>query len=87
MKFSAAISIMDFIFFRISSDIIPFASHPIFQFQWNDIFSKQLNRLGQLIKENDIRITMHPDQLVLINSRNPSIIDNSIKELDYQSGF
>jgi UV DNA damage endonuclease len=46
-------------FFRISSDIIPFASHPIFQFQWKDIFSKQLNRL----------------------------IDNSIKELDYQSGF
>ena len=30
---------------------------------------------------------MHPDQFVLINSPNPSIIDNSIKELDYQSGF
>lgn len=74
-------------FFRISSDIIPFASHPIFQFQWKDIFSKQLNQLGHLIKENDIRITMHPDQFVLINSPNPSIIDNSIKELDYQSGF
>jgi UV DNA damage endonuclease len=74
-------------FFRISSDIIPFASHPIFQIQWKDCFSRQLNELGHLIKENDIRISMHPDQFVLLNSPNPSIINNSIKELDYQSGF
>ena len=74
-------------FFRISSDIIPFASHPIFQFQWKDCFSKRLNELGNLIKENGIRISMHPDQFVLLNSYIPSIINNSIKELDYQSGF
>ncbi len=74
-------------FFRISSDIIPFASHPIFQFQWKRLFAKQLLQLGRLIKENDIRISMHPDQFVLLNSPNRSIIDNSIKELDYQSDF
>ena len=37
-------------FFRISSDIIPFASHPIFHFQWKDFFTKKLLQIGQLIK-------------------------------------
>lgn len=74
-------------FFRISSDIIPFASHPIFCFQWKDFFAKKILQIGQLIKENEIRISMHPDQFVLLNSPNPSIIDNSIRELEYQSSF
>lgn len=74
-------------FFRISSDIIPFASHPIFQFQWKMLFAEQLLHIGHLIKENDIRISMHPDQFVLLNSPIPSVVDNSIKELKYQSDF
>lgn len=74
-------------FFRISSDIIPFASHPIFKFQWREDFAKQIFDLGQLIKENEIRISMHPDQFVLLNSPNPLVVGNSIRELDYESGF
>ena len=74
-------------FFRISSDIIPFASHPIFQFHWKKCFARELFQIGKLIKKHEIRISMHPDQFVLLNSPNPSIVGNSIRELDYQSGF
>ncbi len=75
----------DFMFFRISSDIIPFASHPICKFDWKDYFKSDFIQIGQLIKKHDIRISMHPDQFVLINAKNQDIVTNSIKELEYHT--
>ena len=75
----------NFMFFRISSDIIPFASHPICKFDWKDYFKSELIQIGQLIKKHNIRISMHPDQFVLINAKNPDIVATSIKELEYHT--
>jgi len=77
----------NFMFFRISSDIIPFASHPICKFVWKEYFKLDLIRIGQLIKDHNIRISMHPDQFVLINAKSQDIVDNSIKELEYHTDF
>ena len=70
-------------FFRISSDLIPFASHEINQFDWQEYFKKDFQEVGNFIKENNFRISMHPDQFVLINSPNKEIVERSVKELDY----
>ncbi|HOW36747.1 MAG TPA: UV DNA damage repair endonuclease UvsE [Candidatus Pacearchaeota archaeon] len=70
-------------FFRISSDLIPFASHEINQFNWQEHFKKELQEIGDFIKENNFRISMHPDQFVLINSPNKEIVKRSIDELNY----
>ena len=75
----------NFMFFRISSDIIPFASHPICKFDWKDYFKSDFIQIGQLIKKHNIRISMHPDQFVLINAKNQDIVTNSIKELKYHT--
>lgn len=75
----------NFMFFRISSDIIPFASHPICKFDWKDYFKSELIQIGQLIKKHNIRISMHPDQFVLINAKNKDIVTTSIKELEYHT--
>jgi UV DNA damage endonuclease len=72
-------------FFRISSGIIPFASHPICKFNWKDYFKSDFTKIGQLIKKHNIRISMHPDQFVLINSKNQDIVANSVKELEYHT--
>jgi len=72
-------------FFRISSEMIPFASHSICKFDWKEYFRSDFIKIGRLIKENDIRISMHPDQFVLINAKNQDIINNSIKELEYHT--
>lgn len=71
------------LFFRISSDIIPFASHPICTFDWKNYFSNELKQIGEFIKQNNMRISMHPDQFVILNAKNQEIIDKSIKELMY----
>ena len=72
-------------FFRISSEIIPFASHSICKFDWKEYFRSDFIKIGRLIKENDIRISMHPDQFVLLNAKNKDIVNNSIKELEYHT--
>jgi len=72
-------------FFRITSDIIPFASHPICRFNWQDFFKTKFSGIGDFIKANDIRISMHPDQFTLINSLDMKVFENSYKELVYHA--
>jgi UV DNA damage endonuclease len=71
------------LFFRISSDLVPFASHPICKFNWIDHFKSEFKHLGEYIKTNNIRISMHPDQFVILNSSNEKVTHNSINELKY----
>lgn len=73
------------LFFRISSDIIPFASHPVCTFDWQREFGEEFCTLGEIIREHDMRISMHPDQFVLINALDPGIVERSVSELEYHA--
>ena len=72
-------------FFRIGSQIVPFASHPICKYNWQKHFNKQFKQIGEYVKKNNMRITMHPDQFVILNSKNKSIVKKSIKEIKYHA--
>lgn len=73
------------LFFRITSDLVPFAAHPICQFNWQECFRNKFELIGDFIREHDIRISMHPDQFVLINSIDKRIFENSLRELSYHA--
>jgi len=73
------------LFFRITSDLVPFASHPICRFNWQAYFNSKFRRIGTFIKANSIRISMHPDQFTLINSIDNSIFERSLSELVYHA--
>lgn len=70
-------------FFRITSDLIPFASHPIMKFNWQDHFNKKFAEIGQFIKSSQMRISMHPGQYTVLNSPRKEVYENSLKDLDY----
>jgi UV DNA damage endonuclease len=72
------------LFFRMSSDMVPFASHPVCTINWQLHFKGTLEKIGRYIKNNGLRISMHPDQFVVLNSPKPEIVQNSIAELAYQ---
>ena len=72
-----------FYFFRISSDLIPFASHPVCTFDWAGHFRGQFRKVGDFIKEHNIRISMHPDQFVVINALKDEVVESSVRELGY----
>lgn len=73
------------LFFRITSDLVPFASHPICSFNWQDYFKAKFREIGGFIRRNDIRISMHPDQFTLINALDNRVFKNSCKELSYHA--
>jgi UV DNA damage endonuclease len=72
-------------FFRITSELIPFASHPICDVKWQNIFKKDFARMGAYIKNNKMRISMHPGHFTIINSLRQEVIDKSIKDLEYHN--
>ncbi len=73
------------LFFRITSDLIPFASHPVCTFPWQKTFKKKLKAIGDFIKKHRMRVSMHPDQFVLINSLDEGIFQRSVAELRYHA--
>ncbi|MEM0382818.1 MAG: UV DNA damage repair endonuclease UvsE [Candidatus Anstonellales archaeon] len=75
----------DIKFFRLGSQFIPFASHDIFDFNWQDEFRDQLEELGEFIREHEFFITMHPGQYVVLNSKNQDVIRRSIRELEWHA--
>jgi UV DNA damage endonuclease len=72
-------------FFRISSDLVPFASHPINRFSWQKHFQDNFEEIGEFIIKNRMRISMHPDQFTLINSIRDEIFERSKSELMYHA--
>ena len=72
-------------FFRISSDLVPFASHPINTFNWQGHFQKKFEEIGEFIIKNRMRISIHPDQFTLINSIKEDIFERSKNELKYHA--
>ena len=71
--------------FRISSDVIPFGSHPINQVPWARILEPQFARLRAFIGEKRLRVSMHPGQYTVLNSLRPEVIESSIRDLEYHA--
>lgn len=73
------------LFFRITSDLIPFASHPVCTFPWQNTYQSTFEKLGGFIQKNQMRISMHPDQFIVLNSPRKEVVERSIAELMYHA--
>lgn len=72
--------------FRIGSGVIPLATHEITQgYDWRVIFKEQFDFLARYIQAAGIRITMHPDHFVVLNSPREDIYEKSVKDLQYHA--
>ncbi len=71
----------ELLFFRISSDLVPFAGHEICTFDWKKNFREKLTAIGRYIRNGDVRISMHPDQFTLLNSPKRDVVMKSISDL------
>ncbi|WP_260625704.1 UV DNA damage repair endonuclease UvsE [Hymenobacter sediminicola] len=75
------------LFFRISSGIVPFGSHPVNTFPWQSRFAPEFRAIGDYIKAHNMRVSLHPDQFVVLNSPSADIVQRSISELVYQGSM
>ena len=71
--------------FRITSDLIPFGSHPINTVPWWQILKSQFASLGEFIGNKRLRVSMHPGQFTILNSPRHEVVANSVKELEYHT--
>ena len=72
------------LFFRMGSGIVPFGSHAVNTFPWQTHFAADFRAIGDYIKANNLRVSFHPDQFVVLNSASADIVQRSIQELVYQ---
>lgn len=69
-------------FYRITSALVPLATHPeVTNWDYRKIFKRDFERLGSLIRENNIRVDTHPDEFNVINSIKEEVVLNSKRNL------
>lgn len=76
--------------FRINSQILPVKTHPehgydIDNFPNSAMLIQKFMECGDYARDHGIRTTFHPDQFVVLNSPREDVVENSIRELEYQT--
>jgi len=66
--------------YRLTSAFFPFADDEIGEAVLDEV-SDETKRVGARINEANLRLVLHPDQFVVLNSDSPHVIENSIKIL------
>jgi UV DNA damage endonuclease len=69
--------------FRMGQDLIPFASHPAFPYDWEAEHGEELRGVGELARDLGIRLSMHPGQYINPGSPTPEVVERSLWELRY----
>ncbi|KAM3418581.1 hypothetical protein BST61_g4557 [Cercospora zeina] len=70
-------------FFRLSSEMFPFASHPEYGYKLASFASEALAEAGRVIAQLGHRVTTHPGQFTQLGSPRQSVIDNALRDLEY----
>lgn len=70
-------------FYRLTSKLIPLSTHPEVLWEYEKYFSKELSRIGQIVKLSNMRIDFHPDQFNVINSVKDKVIEDTIRNLNH----
>ena len=73
---------------RISSPILPVATEATWKYFWSkpdviDYCEKNFIRCGNLARDKNVRLSMHPGQFTVLASDNPDIVERSVEEFEY----
>ena len=75
---------------RITSDMLSFYTHENYTDFWQDsntqsMLAKWFAPLGETARQNNVRLSFHPDQFVVLASDREEVVNNSIKEFEYHA--
>lgn len=73
--------------FRISSEIIPLATHPVLTVLWPKVFALELMQIGDFIKSNQLRVSMHVSHFTVLNSPIEKVAKQAIQDIEYHALF
>ena len=76
--------------FRVNSQIPPIKTHPTCGYAVADLpeaeeIIRRFRECGKFVAQNTLRTCFHPDQFVVLNSPRLDVVENSVRELEYQA--
>lgn len=71
-------------FYRLTSNLIPLATHPQVMWEYMKYFEKDFKYIGKIINDSKMRVDAHPDQFNVINSQRQDVVENTIRNLNIQ---
>ena len=69
--------------FRMGQNLIPFASHPAFPYDWEVEHGEDLRAAGELARDLGVELSMHPGRYINPGSPKPEVVGRSLTELRY----
>lgn len=70
--------------YRFSSQLIPLANHPEGQiWDYTEILKEQLQKIGNIVKKHNLKVSSHPGQYTVINTNNADKFKNAVRDLVY----
>jgi UV DNA damage endonuclease len=78
--------------FRINSQILPLGTHPRSGYTMERLdpsgtIAESFRAAGELATAQDVRLSFHPDQFVVLNSERLEVVESAIEELEFQAGI
>ena len=73
---------------RLGSDVLPVYTEPTWSYYWRlpdvrDYCEQALAPVGQLARDLNVRLSMHPGQFTVLASNSDDIVNRSIEEFEY----
>ncbi|KAM0788559.1 hypothetical protein ACM66B_001684 [Microbotryomycetes sp. NB124-2] len=69
-------------FFRLSSEMFPFASHPEYGYTL-EYCAEEMKEAGDLARKYGMRLTTHPGQFTQLGSPRKVVVENAFRDLTY----
>jgi len=75
---------------RLSSDLLPAYTEPSWSYFWRlpatiNYLETHFYQIGELARNNNVRLSFHPGQFTVLASDNPDIVNRSIEEFEYHA--
>lgn len=75
-------------FYRITSALIPLATHPeVKDWEFRRILKMDFEWLGNFIRNNDLRVDTHPDESNILNSSKEEVLNTTVKNLQFHANL
>jgi UV DNA damage endonuclease len=76
--------------FRVNSQVLPLATHPITGYSLERLdpsgaIAGAFEWAGALARAYDVRLSLHPDQFVVLNSEREPVVRSAVQELEHQA--
>lgn len=76
--------------FRVNSQILPLKSHAAAGYQMSELpdgpaIVEAYRAAGRFARSRNLRLTLHPDQFILLSSEDGAITERALAELDYHA--